>query len=57
MPVDKTKMLRRKQKRRKEAVRLKRQTALLQAKKETLRKLQREGRLPHWVALERDITE
>ena len=56
MPVDKTKMLRKKQKRRKEAVRLQRQTSLLQAKKETLRKLQREGRLPHWVALERDIT-
>jgi len=56
MPVDKTKMLRKKQKRRKEAVRLQRQTSLLQAKKETLRKLQQEGRLPRWVALERDIT-
>jgi len=55
MPVDKTKMLRRRQKRKKESRRLKQQISLLQAKKETLRKLLKEGRLPHWVARKRDI--
>jgi hypothetical protein len=55
MPVDKTKMLRRRQKRKKESRRLKQQTSLLQAKKETLRNLLKEGRLPHWVAQKRNI--
>lgn len=57
MPVDKTRMLHRRRKRKLESRRLKNQTELLKAKKDTLRKLFREGKLPQWVAVERNITE
>ncbi len=57
MPVDKTRMLNRRKKRKLESRRLRDQKELLKAKKDTLRKLFREGRLPRWIQLERDITE
>jgi hypothetical protein len=47
--------LRRRRKRRYESRRLKRQEPLLNAKKETLRKLEERGILPLWIKREKQI--
>jgi hypothetical protein len=53
--VDKFRELRRRRKRRYESRKLKRQGELLNAKKETLRKLEDRGILPLWVKREKQI--
>ena len=53
--IDKMRELRRRRKRKYEARRLKRQEPLMNAKKETLRKLEERGILPLWIKRERQI--
>lgn len=53
--IDKMRELRRRRKRRYESRKLKRQSELLAAKKETLRKLEDRGILPLWVKREKQI--
>lgn len=53
--IDKMRELRRRRKRRYESRKLKRQSELLNAKKETLRKLEERGILPLWVKREKQI--
>jgi hypothetical protein len=53
--IDKMRELRRRRKRRYESRRLKRQEPLLNAKKETLRKLEERGILPLWIKREKQI--
>ena len=53
--IDKMRELRRRRKRRYETQKLKRQTELLKAKKDTLRKLEDRGILPLWVKREKQI--
>jgi hypothetical protein len=53
--VNKFRELRRRRKRRYESRKLKRQSELLNAKKETLRKLEDRGILPLWIKKEKQI--
>jgi len=53
--VDKFRELRRRRKRRYESRKLKRQQEFLNAKKETLRKLDAIGCCPAWIKVEKDI--
>jgi hypothetical protein len=53
--IDKMRELHRRRKRRYESRRLKRQEPLLNAKKETLRKLEERGILPLWIKREKQI--
>lgn len=53
--IDKMRELRRRRKRRYESRKLKRQSELLNAKKDTLRKLEERGILPLWIKQEKKI--
>jgi len=53
--VNKFRELRRRRKRRYESRKLKRQSELLNAKKDTLRKLEDRGILPLWIKREKQI--